>query len=93
MRNWLPEELGPGAALPPVPVCREAIELGLSQGRNAIAIWQDLVDASGFTAGYQKRPALRAQVRRKLIAGSPSRDRNRGIAKLNAWKSYRIDSK
>jgi transposase len=32
---------------------RELIELGLSQGRNAKAIWQDLVDSHGFTAGYQ----------------------------------------
>jgi len=32
---------------------QEAIELGLSRGRNAMAIWQDLVDTSGFTAGYQ----------------------------------------
>ena len=32
---------------------RDAIELGLSRGRNAMAIWQDLVDASGFSAGYQ----------------------------------------
>jgi transposase len=32
---------------------RELIELGLSQGRNAMAIWQDLVDSHGFTAGYQ----------------------------------------
>ncbi|HXN48499.1 MAG TPA: hypothetical protein VN893_17755, partial [Bryobacteraceae bacterium] len=32
---------------------REAIEVGLSQGRNARAIWQDLVDTSGFAAGYQ----------------------------------------
>ena len=32
---------------------REAIELGLSRGRNAMAIWQDLVDTSGFSAGYQ----------------------------------------
>ena len=31
---------------------RELIELGLSRGRNARAIWQDLVDAHGFTAGY-----------------------------------------
>jgi hypothetical protein len=29
------------------------IELGLSQGRNAMAIWQNLVDGHGFTAGYQ----------------------------------------
>ena len=32
---------------------REAIELGLSRGRNAMAIWQDLVDGHGFAAGYQ----------------------------------------
>jgi transposase len=32
---------------------REAIELGLARGRNAMAIWQDLVDTSGFAAGYQ----------------------------------------
>ena len=31
---------------------REAIELGLSQGRNAMAIWQDLVADHGFRAGY-----------------------------------------
>jgi transposase len=32
---------------------RELIELGLARGRNAKAIWQDLVDSQGFTAGYQ----------------------------------------
>ena len=32
---------------------REVIALGLSRGRNAMAIWQDLVDSSGFAAGYQ----------------------------------------
>src|SRR6185437_11543011 len=32
---------------------RQVIELGLSRGRNAKAIWQDLVDNDGFTAGYQ----------------------------------------
>ena len=32
---------------------REAIELGLSQGRNAMAIWQDLVADTGFSGGYQ----------------------------------------
>ncbi len=31
---------------------RELIAQGLSRGRNAMAIWQDLVDSSGFTAGY-----------------------------------------
>ena len=32
---------------------RETIELGLSRGRNAMAIWQDLVDTCGFKASYQ----------------------------------------
>jgi transposase len=32
---------------------REAIELGLSRGRNAVAIWQDLVDGYGFASSYQ----------------------------------------
>jgi transposase len=32
---------------------RDAIELGLSRGRNAMAIWQDLVAESGFTGSYQ----------------------------------------
>jgi transposase len=32
---------------------RDAIELGLSQGRNAKAIWQDLVDTYHCAAGYQ----------------------------------------
>jgi transposase len=32
---------------------RDAIELGLSRGRNAMAIWQDLVDMYAFAAGYQ----------------------------------------
>ena len=32
---------------------REAIELGLSRGRDATAIWQDLVAENGFEGGYQ----------------------------------------
>jgi transposase len=32
---------------------RDAIEVGLAKGRNAMGIWQDLVDFGGFTAGYQ----------------------------------------
>ena len=31
----------------------DAIEVGLSRGRNAKAIWQDLVDGYGFTGAYQ----------------------------------------
>ena len=32
---------------------QDVIELGLSRGRNAMAIWQELVDTCGFAAGYQ----------------------------------------
>ena len=32
---------------------REQIELELSRGRNAMGIWQDLVDKHGFTSSYQ----------------------------------------
>src|SRR5207253_2397281 len=31
---------------------RETIELGLSQGRNAVAIWQDMVTGHGFSGAY-----------------------------------------
>jgi transposase len=46
---------------------REQIELGLSRGRNAMAIWQELVDAHGFTARYQ---SVRRFVRK--LRGSPT---------------------
>jgi transposase len=45
---------------------REAIELGLSRGRNAMAIWQDLVDTCGFAGGYQ---SVRRFVRK--LCGAP----------------------
>ena len=32
---------------------QDVIELGLSRGRNAMAIWQELVDTCGFASGYQ----------------------------------------
>jgi transposase len=32
---------------------REQVELGLSRGRNAMAIWQDLVSDHGFAGGYE----------------------------------------
>jgi len=41
---------------PSTSVCephQEAIERGLSKGRNAKGIWQDLVDNHGFAGGYQ----------------------------------------
>jgi transposase len=45
-----PQDRGPSAS-----TCepyRDAIELGVSRGRNAMAIWQDLVSA-GYDGGYQ----------------------------------------
>jgi transposase len=47
---------------------REVIELGLSHGRNAMAIWQDLVDTCGFTAGYQ---SVRRFLRKLHPSSSP----------------------
>ena len=32
---------------------REAIDVGISRGRNAMAIWQDLVSECGFASSYQ----------------------------------------
>jgi hypothetical protein len=47
---------------------RELIELELSRGRNAMDIWQDLVDRHGFIGGYQSVQRL---VRRLRGAVSP----------------------
>jgi len=47
---------------------RELIELGLARGRNARAIWQDLVDAHGFAGGYQ---SVRRYVRKLRGATAP----------------------
>jgi transposase len=46
----------PPSRRPSASVCepyQEAIELGLSKGRNAKGIWQDLVDIHGFAGDYQ----------------------------------------
>ena len=40
---------GPSACEP----YREAIDLGINRGRNAMAIWQDLVSEYGFASSYQ----------------------------------------
>jgi len=42
--------------------------VGLSRGRNAKAIWQDLVDIHGFTGGYQ---SVKRFVRKLLGRRSP----------------------
>ena len=62
------EQSAPGVSTKPVspaarsrsasarPPYQEAIATGVAQGRNARAIWQDLVDRCGFAAGYQSVP-------------------------------------
>jgi len=47
---------------------RELIARELERGRNAMGIWQDLVDGHGFTGGYQ---SVRRFVRGLREAGSP----------------------
>ena len=42
---------------------RETIQLALSRGRNAMAIWQDLVDTLGFTARYASVKRFVARLR------------------------------
>jgi transposase len=47
---------------------RETIELGLNRGRNATAIWQDLVDRHGYNGSYQ---TVKRFVRKLRGADSP----------------------
>ncbi len=55
---------GPSACEP----YREAIDLGLSRGRNARAIWQDLVSEYGFASSYQ---SVQRFVRKRRGAQTP----------------------
>jgi len=65
---------------------REAIELGLRQGRNATAIWRDLVSESGFGGGYQSVKRFVSQAARKpgtaATGGDSHRARRRGSSRL-----------
>ncbi len=47
---------------------RELIEQGLSHGRNAMSIWQQLVDQHGFTGAYE---SVKRFVRKQRGAHSP----------------------
>src|SRR5271165_967593 len=60
---------------------REAIELGLSRGRNARAIWQDLVCEYGFAGSYQsvqrfvrKRRGAQVPEARVVIVTAPGQE-------------------
>ena len=54
----------------------EAIELVLSRGRNAIAIWQDPVADCGLPGSYQNGSTFCPQATRKPACAGPSHDRN-----------------
>ena len=72
--NEVTTDFGPPISLPtgnpgsgqPVPASRTAncIELGLGRGRNAMAIWQDLVSDHGFPQRLPDREAFCAQASR-----------------------------
>jgi hypothetical protein len=47
---------------------RELIELELGHGRNAMGIWQDLVDRHGFPGGYQSVKRYVRQLRGEFSA-------------------------
>ena len=60
---------------------REAIELGLSRGRNARAIWQDLITEYGFANNYQRVQRIVRKLRgtrtpeaRVVIVTAPGRE-------------------
>jgi transposase len=60
---------------------REAIDLGLSRGRNAMAIWQDLVCEYGFASSYQsvqrfvrKRRGTQTPEARVVIVTAPGQE-------------------
>lgn len=68
---------GPSACEP----YREAIDLGISRGRNAMAIWQDLVSEYGFANSYQsvqrfvrKRRGTQTAEARVVIVTAPGQE-------------------
>ena len=55
---------------------REVIEIWLGQGRNAKAIWQDLVDDHGFRGAYQSVKRFAGKLRGAPAAGGPCGNRD-----------------
>jgi hypothetical protein len=57
----------------------DVIELGLSRGRNAMAIWRELVDTCGFAGGYWKdganKPLSVTRIERWTTSTLPSTQR------------------
>ena len=82
--------------VPSISLCepfRDAIELGLSQGRNAMAIWQDLVSESGFRGGYQTVKRFVRKLRgnqppqpRAVIITAPGEDYGECRVMVRMWR-------
>jgi transposase len=78
------EVITDSAVVPSPSACepyREAIDLGLSRGRNAMAIWQDLVSEYGFASSYQsvqrfvrKRRGTQTPEARVVIVTAPGQE-------------------
>jgi hypothetical protein len=81
----------------------DAIEAGLAKGRNAKAIWQDLVDAYGFTGAYQSVKRFIRKFRRQspeacaVIQTAPGEDYGESgvmvrpdfaVARAPCWGAY-----
>lgn len=64
---------------------RELIEQGLARGRNAMAIWQDLVSDHGFTASYQTVKRFARKLR------GPHRREAAGIILSTAGEEAQVD--
>jgi hypothetical protein len=74
--NRSPDEIRAPASTPSVWPCepfREFIEAELAKGRNAMAIWQDLVDGHGFTDKYASVKRFVAEAAWIIGAGSARR--------------------
>jgi len=73
---------GPASSCEPY---RELIALELERGRNAMGIWQDLVDSHGFAGGYQ---SVRRFVRNLRGAAMPE---TRAIIETPAGEECQVD--
>jgi len=69
---------------------RELIDLGLSRGRNAMSIWQEMVDRHGFTGAYESVKRYVRKLRgpvspeaRAVITTAPGEERRWST---NRWK-------
>jgi len=87
-----PPARGPsGSACEPY---RELIELGLLHGRNAKAIWQDLVDSHSFAASYQSVQRFigklhRAAPEARAVIETAPGEEARSITALARWCAIR----